>query len=109
MNPTLLLASRLSGLLLAVAVCVHLAVIIHAVQEGLTAGALLARTEGNWAFLIFYSIFVLGAAIHAPIGLRMVLSEWFGWEGRFADRSLVAFGVVLAALGLRAALAVFLA
>ncbi len=109
MNPALLLASRLSALVLAVAVAVHLAVIIHAVREGLTAGALLARTEGNWAFLIFYCIFVLAAAVHAPIGLRLVLGEWFGWQGRLADRLLVAFGVLLAALGLRAALAVFLA
>lgn len=109
MTPGLLLASRLSALVLAVAVAVHLAVIIHAVQEGLTAGAVLSRTHGNWAFLAFYGVFVIAAAIHAPIGLRTVLSEWFGWQGRRADQLLVVFGVILAVLGLRAAFAVFFA
>jgi succinate dehydrogenase subunit C len=109
MNATLLAASRISALVLAVAVGVHLIVIIYAVQEGLTAGSLLERTRGNWAFLALYGSFVLAAAVHAPIGLRTVFAEWFGWSGRPADRLLVGFGLVLVILGLRAAFAVFLA
>ncbi|MDA8049457.1 MAG: succinate dehydrogenase [Rhodospirillales bacterium] len=109
MNATLFAASRVSALILAVAVAVHLVVIIHAVQQGLTIGAILSRTHGNWAFLVLYGCFVLAAAVHAPIGLRTVLAEWFSWSGPLADWLLLAFGVLLAVLGLRAALAVFLA
>jgi len=109
MNAALLAASRISALVLAVAVAVHLVVIIYAVQEGLTAASLLSRTRGNWAFLALYASFVLAAAVHAPIGLRAVLAEWLGWSGRLADRLLIGFGLLLVLLGLRAAFAVFLA
>ncbi|MGH7072483.1 MAG: succinate dehydrogenase [Acetobacteraceae bacterium] len=109
MNRSLLAASRISALVLAVAVAIHLAVIINAVQQGLTAGALLARTHGNLAFLVVYGCFVLAAAVHAPIGLRAVLAEWLGCSGKIADVALIAFGILLAVLGMRAAWAVFLA
>lgn len=105
----LLLASRISALVLAIAVAVHLVVIIHAVQAGLTAGALLARTHDNWGFLALYVVFVLAAAVHAPIGLRSVIAEWCGWAGRAVDRALIGFGVAIAVLGVNAAIAVFLA
>ena len=68
------LAQRTMAVVLAFAVIVHLAVIIHAERAGLTAGAILARTHGNGALLAFYALFVLAAAIHAPIGLRNVLA-----------------------------------
>jgi fumarate reductase subunit C len=45
--------------------------------------------------------------VHAPIGLRAVLAEWFGWRGRARDFALIAFAVVLAGLGLRAVSGVF--
>jgi hypothetical protein len=54
--------------LLAVAVVVHLATIVYAMRGGLTAGEILARTQGNVAFLVFYVVFLLAVAIHAPIG-----------------------------------------
>lgn len=108
MNRSLLAASRISALVLAVAVAVHLVVIIHAVQQGLTAGAILARTRESVPFLVLYGCFVLAASVHAPIGLRAVLAEWFGWSGKFADGFLIAFGILLAVLGMRAAFAVFL-
>ena len=72
MSPVLFLAQRLSAAILALAVAVHLATILYAVRGGLTAGEILARTHGNLAFLVFYSVFVAAVAAHAPIGLRNV-------------------------------------
>ncbi|HXW26517.1 MAG TPA: succinate dehydrogenase [Xanthobacteraceae bacterium] len=108
MTALLFLAQRLSAAVLAVAVTVHLATIIHAARAGMTAADVLARTRGNVGFLIVYAIFVLAVAIHAPIGLRNVLREWTFWRGRSLDLALAAFALVLLGLGLRAALAVFL-
>jgi len=64
------LAQRASAALLAFCVLVHLATIIVAVQGGLSAAEILGRTRGNVAGLVFYTTFVIAAAVHAPIGLR---------------------------------------
>jgi fumarate reductase subunit C len=100
-------AQRASAALLALCVTVHLATILYAVQGGLTGAEILGRTRGNAAWATFYTVFVLAAAVHAPIGLRTVLAEWFGWRGRARDFALIAFAVLLAGLGLRAVAAVF--
>jgi fumarate reductase subunit C len=89
-------------------VTVHLATILYAIRGGLTAGEVLARTRGNGWFLAFYLLFVLAVAVHAPIGLRNILREWTPWRGRSLDVVLAAFALLLLALGLRAAMAVFL-
>jgi fumarate reductase subunit C len=90
-------------------VCVlgHLATIVYAVRGGLSADEIFARTRGNHAWLAFYSVFVLAAAVHAPIGLRTVAIEWLGWRGRSRDVAAVVFSGLLVWMGLRAALAVF--
>jgi fumarate reductase subunit C len=103
------IAQRASAAVLAVAVSVHLATIIYAARAGMTAADVLARTHGNTAFLIVYVVFVVAVAIHAPIGLRNVLREWTPWRGRSLDVALAAFALALLALGLRAAVAVFVA
>jgi fumarate reductase subunit C len=100
-------AQRASAALLALCVMVHLATMIYAVRGGLTGAEILSRTHGNRAWLVFYSVFVLAVAVHAPIGLRAVLAEWLGWRGRSRDFALIAFAVVLAGMGLRAVAAVF--
>ena len=100
-------AQRASAALLALCVTVHLATILYAVQGGLTGAEILGRTRGNAAWAAFYTVFALAAAVHAPIGLRAVLAEWFGWRGRARDFALIAFAVLLAGLGLRAVGAVF--
>ncbi|MFC6777103.1 succinate dehydrogenase [Methylobacterium gregans] len=107
MSPLLYLAQRGTAAILALTVAVHLGTILYAVR-GLTAGEILGRTQGNLGFLIFYAVFVLAAAIHAPIGLRSVLREWTGWRGRSLDLAMLALSALLAGLGLRAALAVYL-
>jgi fumarate reductase subunit C len=52
---------------------------------------------------------VVAASIHAPIGLRNILREWANWRGRSLDVAMVAFSLLLLALGLRAAFAVYAA
>jgi len=101
------IAQRASAAVLAVCVLVHLATIIYAVQGGLSAAEILGRTRGNTAWFAFYSIFVLGVAVHAPIGLRSVFIEWLGWRGKSRDRVLLVFSVILLAMGMRAVLALF--
>jgi fumarate reductase subunit C len=86
---------------------VHLATVIYAVQGGLSAAEILGRTRGNGGWLAFYALFVLAVSVHAPIGLRAVLAEWLKWRGLSRDLLLLAFGLLLAGLGLRAVLAVF--
>jgi fumarate reductase subunit C len=100
-------AQRVTAAILAVCVVVHLATIIYAVQGGLTAAEILGRTRGNAAWLAFYLIFVLAAAIHAPIGLRPVLGEWLKWRGASREVVLILFSATLLVAGVRAVLAVF--
>jgi fumarate reductase subunit C len=105
----LFLAQRATAVVLAFAVAAHLALIIHAERAGLTAGAVLARTRGNLWLFVFYTVFVVAAAIHAPIGLRNVLTEWARWRGRSLDLAMAALALALLALGLRTAYAVYAA
>jgi len=107
MTPALFILQRATAAVLAFAVTVHLATILYAVRGGLTAGEVLGRTRGSAWFLAFYAVFVLAVSIHAPIGLRNVLREWTPWRGRSLDVALALFAVVLLALGLRAAWAVY--
>jgi len=101
------IAQRASAALLALCVIVHLVTIVYAVQGGLSAAEIFGRTRGNVAWFAFYAIFVLGVAVHAPIGLRSVFIEWLGWRGRSRDVVLVAFAALLAWMGMRAVFAVF--
>ena len=105
--PLLFIAQRATAFVLAVAVAVHLATILYAVRGGLTAAEILARTHGNIGFALFYGLFVIAVAVHAPIGLRNILREWTAWHGRSLDLVLALFSVALLALGLRAVFAVF--
>ena len=109
MTPTLYLAQRLSAVILAAAVLVHIATVVYAAQGGLTAGEILARTKGNTGFFAFYTTFALAAAVHAPIGLRSVLREWTDWRGRSLDIALTAFACLIAVMGVRVAVGVYAA
>lgn len=109
MTAALFLLQRASAVVLGFAVAVHLVTIVYAVRGGLTAGEILARTEGNAAYLTLYVVFVSAVAVHAPIGLRNVSREWLGWQGLVCDGVLAAFAFVLFALGLRAVTALYLA
>ena len=97
---------RLSAKLLAPLVLIHLALILYAVQGGLSAAEILGRTQGSVAWGGFYVLFVVAVAIHAPIGVRNVVREWSRWRGRSLDVASVVLAMVLLALGLRAVAAV---
>jgi fumarate reductase subunit C len=101
------IAQRASAAVLALCVVVHLIVIIYAMRGGLSAAEILGRTRGSWGWLGFYSVFVLAAAVHAPVGLRAIATEWLGWRGRALAVAVHLVALGLAALGLRAAWAVF--
>jgi fumarate reductase subunit C len=87
---------------------VHLGTLVYAVKGGLSAAEILGRTRGNVAWFAFYSIFVFAVTLHVPIGLRAVLAEWVGWRGAGRDVVLLLSGIVLAWMGMRAVMAVFL-
>jgi len=102
-------AQRVSAMVLAVCVLVHLVTIIYAVRNGLTAAEILGRTQGNAGWCAFYALFVAAVAVHAPIGLRNVIREWTPWRGGSLDLVLAIFAVMLLVLGMRAVLAVYAA
>jgi fumarate reductase subunit C len=101
------IAQRASAAVLALCVVVHIAVMVYAVRGGLSAAEILGRTRGNAGWAAFYALFVLAVAVHAPIGLRAIATEWLGWRGRSLAVAVHLLAVALLALGLRAVWAVF--
>ena len=100
-------AQRASAAVLGLCVVVHLITVIYAVRNGLSAEEILGRTRGNYGWFAFYAVFVAAVAIHAPIGLRTILSETLGWRGTGLDVPVLVLGVALALWGWRAVLSVF--
>ena len=93
---------RGSAVLLAVFVVVHLATIIHAEREGLSAAAIVARLHANPFWPAFYTLFVVAVSVHAPLGLRAIADEWLGLRGRRTDAFLSVLALALLAGGLYA-------
>ena len=106
METRLFVLQRLSAMLLAPLVIVHLGLVLYAVRGGLTAGEILGRTQGSTGWALFYGLFVLAVSLHAPIGVRNVLKEWTRWRGQSLDLAMLALAAALMALGLRAVWAV---
>lgn len=98
-------AQRISAMVLALCVIVHLITIIYAVRNGLSAAEILGRTRGSFAWGGFYALFVAAVAVHAPIGVRNILNE-MGWRGRGADVLMMVLALTLAMWGWRAVWAV---
>ena len=99
-------AQRASAAVLAVCVLVHLVTMIIAVRNGLTAAEILGRTGGSVTWALFYGVFVVAVAVHAPIGLRNVLAETTGWRGASLEWTMLALAIALALWGARAVYAV---
>ena len=108
MSTRLYLLQRMSAMVLAPLVLIHLAMILLAVQDGLSAAEILGRTRGSLLWGGFYGLFVVAAAVHGPIGLRTVIREMTPWRGRALDLTMALFGLLLLGLGLRAVAAVVL-
>ncbi|OAE53475.1 succinate dehydrogenase [Achromobacter xylosoxidans] len=106
MEARLFALQRLTAMVMAPFVLVHVGVVIYAVRGGLTAGEILSRTEGNWLWIVFYGLFVVSVSVHVPIGLRNILIEWLKLGRPAASVVGLAFGAALLVLGMRAVAAV---
>jgi fumarate reductase subunit C len=106
MERHLFILQRLTAMLLAPLVLVHLGLVLVAIRGGLSAAEILGRTQGSVGWALFYGVFVVAVAIHAPIGVRNVLREMTGLPRRGVDWLALGFGLLLLALGLRAVWAV---
>ena len=84
----LYMLQRISAVTMVPLVLGHIAVMIYAVRGGLSAAEILGRTQGSLAWALFYGTFVFAAAVHAAIGLRVIVFEAFGLRGA----PLAAFG-----------------
>jgi len=102
----LYMLQRLSALVMAPLVLGHLAVMIYAIQGGLSTAEILGRTQGSVLWFAFYGLFVFAVSLHAAIGLRVIIHEWLGLKGPVL--SLLTWGACagLLVLGLRAVFAV---
>lgn len=102
----LYIAQRGSALVLAPLVLLHLGVILYAVSGGLSAAEILGRTRSTILWPAVYALFVVAAAIHGAIGVRVVIREWTSWRNRTLDLATLGLGLVLLVLGLRAVQAI---
>ena len=112
----LYLLQRITAILIAPLVLVHLGVMIYAIQGGLSAEEILGRTRGSLVWGLNYGLFVLAVSIHAAIGLRVVISEALGQSKigqnkiglnkKWLDFITLALGLTLLSLGSRAVYAV---
>ena len=102
----LYMLQRMTALLMAPLVLGHLAVMIYAVQGGLSAAEILGRTQGSVAWFLFYGTFVVAVAVHGAIGLRAIAFEWGGLKGAALEGFMWITGIGLLTLGARAVWAV---
>ena len=104
----LYLAQRISAMVMAPLVLGHIAVMIYAVQDGLSAAEILGRTQGSVFWFLFYGLFVAAVSVHAAIGLRVIAHEWLRLTGVWLSVLTWAIGLGLLFLGARAVIAVTL-
>ena len=104
----LYMAQRLSAMVMIPLTLGHIAVMIYAIQGGLTAAEILGRTKGSVVWFLFYGLFVLAVSLHAAIGLRVIVHETLGLKGRGLEILMWLAGILLLAMGLRAVFAVTL-
>jgi len=102
----LYLAQRLSAVIIAPLVMIHLGVMIYAIQGGLDTGEILGRTSGSLLWALNYGLFAIAVAIHAAIGLRNIFREWLKLRGVALNLAALLVFAVLLAMGLHAVYAV---
>lgn len=104
----LYMLQRITALIMAPLTLGHIAVMIYAVQGGLSAAEILARTQASVFWFLFYGSFVVAVSIHAAIGVRVIVHETLAIKGRPLTLLTWAIALGLLALGLKAVLAVTL-
>ena len=100
------LLQRITAIIMIPLVLGHLALMIFAIQDGLSAQEILSRTRGSLFWGIYYGLFVLAAAIHGTIGVRAIISEWFGLGRTILNLFSWVMVLLLIALGMNAVIAV---
>ena len=102
----LYLAQRATAAIMAPLVLLHLGVMIYAIQGGLSADEILGRTRGSLFWGGTYGLFVIAVSVHAAIGLRNILREWFRLRDPVLTVLCWLIGAGLLFFGLRAVVAV---
>jgi len=98
---------RASAAVLGLCVIVHLILIIIAVQGGLSASEIISRVSGNIAWLMFYSVFVIAVAVHAPIGVRTILNEMTGLKTSQTHLVMAVLCLVILSMGFRTVIGLY--
>lgn len=98
---------RLSAAVLGVCVFVHLGMIIYAVQGGLSAAEIITRVSGNFLWFVFYAVFILAVAVHAPIGVRTILNEMTSLSPKATHLVMAVLCLVILVMGFRAVIGLY--
>ena len=96
----LYILQRLTAFIMAPLVLGHLALMIYAVQGGLSASEILNRTQGSAFWTSFYALFAFAVSVHAAIGVRTVLFEWLNFRGAVLEFFSWGLGLMLLVMGL---------
>jgi len=104
----LYMLQRITALIMVPLVLGHLAVMIYAIQGGLSTAEILGRTQGSLFWFLFYGRFVVAVSLHAAIGLRVIVHEILNVKGRALTVFTIGAGSALLLLGMRAVTAVTL-
>ena len=104
----LYLLQRISAMVMAPLVILHLGVIMYAIRNGLDAAEILGRTRGSVFWGLTYGLFIFSVAIHAALGVRMVALEWLKLSGKLLHVLTWLVGLLLLGMGSRALIAVIL-
>jgi fumarate reductase subunit C len=102
----LYLLQRLSAMIMAPLVILHLGVMILAIQGGLDSAEILSRTRGSLLWGSVYGLYVFSVSIHAAIGVRVVLFEWLRIRDGWLNFLSWLLFIVLFLMGARAVFAV---
>ncbi len=102
----LYMAQRISAMIMAPLVLGHIAVMIYAVQGGLSTAEILGRTQGSAFWFLFYGTFVIAVSVHIAIGLRVIAHEWLRLTGFWLSTLTWVICLVLLCMGARAVMAV---
>lgn len=95
----LYLAQRITAMIMAPLVLLHLGVMVYAIQGGLSSSEILGRTQGSFFWGLIYGLFVVAVSIHAAIGIRVVIHEWFGIKKSTLDNLTAGIAFILMIMG----------
>lgn len=102
----LYMAQRISAMVMIPLTVGHLAVIVYAIEGGLTTAEILGRTQGSVFWFLFYGSFVLAVSVHAAIGVRVIAHEWLRMKDAWLSALTWTVYLVLLVMGARAVIAV---